>query len=338
MKSFEALTEIGKARRLRTLAWHALAQYPIEVRRLSYMTTATNVLFRVDTVDRQKFALRVCEPGEHTIEEAELEAAWLAHLSRASVLRVPQIVLTNDGDFWTEAAADGVPEARRCQLFSWIPGKPIEESLTVETYRKLGVLAARMHALAETFTVPSHLKPPRWDTTFYWVGDESIVEDAEYDDLFSAENRQLLNAIIAKLEPYLSNLFTQPKPIILHGDLHVWNVHIHRNKLYALDFEDLMMGFPIQDIAITFYYTRTEPNSEALHAAYQAGYETVRAWPVKIDGELELLMAGRMIMFCNYVAKVMSRKDASEYLDGWMKALAGFEASGYKTWKEASSD
>ena len=41
---------------------------------------------------------------------------------------------------------------------------------------------------------------------------------------------------------------------ILHNDLHQWNVRIYRGRLSPIDFEDLMWGWPVQDIATTLYY------------------------------------------------------------------------------------
>ena len=38
---------------------------------------------------------------------------------------------------------------------------------------------------------------------------------------------------------------------LLHGDLHQWNVRSYRGVLSPIDFEDLMLGWPVQDIATT---------------------------------------------------------------------------------------
>ncbi|MEZ4659801.1 MAG: phosphotransferase [Caldilineaceae bacterium] len=69
-----------------------------------------------------------------------------------------------------------------------------------------------------------------------------------------------------------------------------------------LDFEDLMIGSPLQDVAITLYYGRTHADYAALAAAFEEGYHSVRPWPAPSLYELETLIAGRTLMFINYVA------------------------------------
>ena len=58
---------------------------------------------------------------------------------------------------------------------------------------------------------------------------------------------------------------------IIHGDLHQWNVRNARGVLSPIDFEDLMLGWPMQDIATTLYYFDAE-NISALRDAFQTGY------------------------------------------------------------------
>ena len=334
MKPFNTLTERGKVRRLRALASLALTHYPIATKRLSFLTTATNTLFRVDVEDGKKYALRICEPGEHSEEDAALEAVWLAYLEQAGHTNVPRIIQTAEGKNWTVVQMDGVPEPRRCVLFSWIPGRLLDDELTAENYRKLGVLTARLHSAAEQFEMPAGYRPMQWDTTFYWPHEPVVIDDPAYAALFSAERRQTLHAIIERVNAYLFELYRKSaEPIIIHADLHMWNVHVQRGRLYALDFEDLMLGYPVQDIAITFYYTREDENGATLHEAYREGYTTERSWPVRFAGELELLMAGRMVMFCNYVAHSMTHAEAEPYIDRWAHALQNFIASGFLRWQ-----
>jgi Ser/Thr protein kinase RdoA (MazF antagonist) len=64
-----------------------------------------------------------------------------------------------------------------------------------------------------------------------------------------------------------------------------------------------MWGAPVQDIAITLSYGRSRPDYGELRQAFREGYERRRTWPVEFDGQLELLMAARRVMFVNYVLR-----------------------------------
>ena len=89
---------------------------------------------------------------------------------------------------------------------------------------------------------------------------------------------------------------------VIHNDLHMWNVKVDGDKLYALDFEDMMWGHPIQDIATTMYYFRWADTYETMLAAFRAGYQSVHVWPEDHEWQLETLMMGRLLLLANYLA------------------------------------
>ena len=62
-----------------------------------------------------------------------------------------------------------------------------------------------------------------------------------------------------------------------------------------------MIGHPVQDVAITFYYIQMHPEYEALKAAFQAGYEVLRPWPVESQEQLAGLLAWRGLDLLNFV-------------------------------------
>ena len=109
----------------------------------------------------------------------------------------------------------------------------------------------------------------------------------------------------ARLDPETAHL--------IHGDLHPGNVHTYRSRLIALDFEDVMWGHRVQDVAITLFYERDHPGYADFRAAFEEGYRSAAAWPAAYDGELEHFMAARTVMFINYVANI--ENDPSQYFD-----------------------
>ena len=88
---------------------------------------------------------------------------------------------------------------------------------------------------------------------------------------------------------------------IIHGDLHQWNVRYARGVLSPIDFEDLMWGWPVQDIATTLYYSQDEPNYPELRAAFEQGYRRVSAWPERFAGEVDAFIAARGLGMVNFV-------------------------------------
>lgn len=326
MKSFDDLTETGQARRLRKLALNAIGAWQLDVQAVSLIAVHTNALFRVTTSDG-KYALRICEPGEHSDAAASYEVAWLEVLNEQTELRVPKLVRTRSGDPWVYAEAAGVPEARRCMLFEWIPGKPVSESENPEHYRQMGQMLAQMHHIAEGFAVPDDFRPMSWNKTFYWPDEPVVIDNPDYAHLFTPKRRAILASIMPHIDETLGSLFTagQP-PIVIHGDFHSDNVHSVRNQLYALDFADLMLGYPAQDIAITLYAERSTDH----RAAFEAGYRAVRDWPLQSEKQLNLMMAGRMVSFINYVSHSFGGDSAEKYLSSWFKELEALIANNFE--------
>ncbi len=87
---------------------------------------------------------------------------------------------------------------------------------------------------------------------------------------------------------------------IIHGDLHQWNVRYSRGVLSPIDFEDLMWGWPVEDIAVTLYYLQDRPDYPQLLEAFIQGYQRVCPWPELTAGEINALIAARGIGLLNF--------------------------------------
>lgn len=323
MKDWDSLTEDGQIRRLRSLALSALERYRIDPARLRLVGGFTNVLFRVDTAGGP-YALRVDLHMDHSDDDIENELGWLADLEARSDLDVARFVPAADGAKYVYASADGVPGARRCVLFRWIPGHCLGDDPTEDGYEKLGSLSAGLHINGTDFEPPH--TPLTWDRVFYWPEevDPVVVFDEDRAHFLRDDRRDLLNRAIETVEPAFQNLDPSTAQLI-HGDLHPDNVHVYRDRLIGFDFEDVTWGHRVQDVAITLFYERNHAGYDDFRAAFEAGYRTVAPWPVTYEGELEHFMAARTIMFVNYVANL--RPDPTDYYDIAFERLERFVAT-----------
>ena len=147
LKPFLNLTERGRGRRLAALALNALKHYDLEVARLRLVSNSCNGIFRVDARSGEKWILRVTLPeGGHTRDHVAAEMDWLAALARDTDLSVPCPLAARNGALVVEAAAEGVPEPRLCEVFSWVPGTDLARQITPAKVVLLGELSARLHA------------------------------------------------------------------------------------------------------------------------------------------------------------------------------------------------
>jgi Ser/Thr protein kinase RdoA (MazF antagonist) len=300
VKPFDQLAQREQMRRLIDVAKVALRKYSIDVKRVRLLTQQTNTLYRVDANDGRHYMLRVCAIGEHTLRDHQIEAMWLKALASEPDIRVPRQVATRDGETIVHVATEKIPEGRRCMLFGWVPGRPLAQAASLANYEKLGVLLARLHRQAATLRVPADMRPLCWHKTFY-SADPVVVYAPSHAHLFAPAHIEMIRQVEAMVDAELASMCMCGQPHFIHGDLHTNNVHVHKGELYAIDFEDVMWGFPAQDIAVSLYAARYHRDDyAAVRDALQHGYETVAIWPIASDHQLDVLLAARMLFFFNY--------------------------------------
>jgi Ser/Thr protein kinase RdoA (MazF antagonist) len=305
VKAFQTLTPVGKRRRLTLLANQAIAQFPIEVAALCFVAEHTNLVFRVDAADGARYALRVCAPGQHSLDDYTLELAWLDALARETDLNLAHPVAARDGRFLVEAGHPDVDGTRICMLFTWVPGRAagyygVAEKLA----RSLGEVMAKLHAHARGFALPAGVNPMRWDRTFYYAHEPTVVYAESHAHLFTPEDIANLRTAQARVDALIAELWARPPgPHLIHTDLHGGNVHRHRGALWLFDFEDLSLGVAAQDLASALYPARYHsPNFDRIVSELRGGYERLAEWPLRSDAELETLIIARALMFVNYCA------------------------------------
>jgi len=315
MKPYDQLTFRGQILRLRQLCIKALEGYPIKVARVRYLTTESTTMFRVDAHDGQKYVIRLYSELDSSLAENQTEMFWLSALARDTDLHVTQPVARTDGEYLTFVNVAGVPGKRRCALYKWVPGVQLAKRVSPQAYRQLGVIMAKLHNQAESLTLPEHIRPKRWDKVFYYPDEQVVYNTPEYSHLFTPEQIDIMDRAIVYVNPFLANLYREMgRPFIIHADLHFWNVHINRGQLYVIDFEDLVLGYPVQDIAICLYYLRNYEDYTVLANAFQNGYATERTWPPFSQSNLQTLWMGRMVNFANYAAQVDEPEGAREFI------------------------
>lgn len=325
MKSFDQLTRLGKIRRQRKLVYKALEAYDIEVEAVHFLADHTNTLFKIVAKDGTRYALRIYSDGETTIKENRAEMFWLNAITRDTDLKTTQPIPRKDGELLTIVNVEGLLADQRCVLMSWIPGQALADTkggLSAENYVKYGQALAKLHNHSETLKLPADVQPKKWDKVFYYPTEPVVYNTPEYSHLFAAERVAMLDKLIAKSNKLLGEIFARPTgQMLIHGDLHYWNIHLHQGELYLIDFEDVNLGYDVQDVAITLYYGREQENAEELRAAFREGYSSLRPWPLESEEQLQTLIIARMIMFCNYVAHSLPTEDAKKYLADWFKTI-----------------
>lgn len=324
MNPSSELTRMGKIRRFRPLVLKALEQYDLCVEWVKFLTIETNTMFQIRAVDGKKYVLRIYSNEETTLKENQAELFWLNALMRDTDLKVTEPVARRDGGYITIVSVSGIPEEQRCVLFKWIPGRPLANHLNPANYFKFGQVVAKLHNHASTLKpLPAIIQPKKWDKVFYYPDEPVVYNTPGYSHLFPPERIKIINKVIEQANNVFAKLSNDKDgQILIHGDLHYYNVHLYRGELYVMDFEDINLGYPVQDIAVTLAYGREHNDYNAWKSAFKRGYCSVREWPIEDERTLETLMAARLVMFINYVARIDPSPE--EYIEKRCKDLFKF--------------
>lgn len=306
MKPYDELSRTGKLRRMRKLVIKVLADYNLDPAWVKFLADDTNISFKIRSREGENFVLRIYSDEETTLTENQAEVYWLNALKRDTDIKLTKPVERKDGEYITIAHQEGIPGEKRCILFTWVPGRVLEYSLSPENYYKLGVILAKLHNHSEALRpLPESINPKKWDKAFYYPDELVVYNLPEYRHLFDDLQIKIIDKAIDITERELARLYIdQERQILIHGDLHYWNVNLYRGDLYIMDFEDVMLGYPVQDVAITLYYGQHREDYMVLCDAFQQGYTSLRGWPVERPDQIETLHAARSINFVNYVARI----------------------------------
>ena len=293
MTPYGELGRVGQASRIRPLARRALAAYGLGAARLALLQHLHNTTYRVGPAHgRRPFVLRVHVPRRHGPTELRSEFRWLEAL-RGEGLAVPGPLRTRCGEWWTEAVAEGVPEARLCTLLRWVPGRFARRRRTPALLGRVGAFVARLHELAKSFRPAPDFARPRWDHQTL-VGRRSPVA-AGWGRLRAGQAR-LFEAVGERLLCACERLGEGPEEFgLIHGDFNFKNLLFCRGEVRAIDFDDCGFGHFLYDLGVLLETLVFRPDYLALRAALLDGYRRVRLLPSEQEVLLDTFVAARWV-------------------------------------------
>lgn len=281
------------------VALAALERYALDVTEVDLLADQTNGLFRVETSNRGTRVLRVGIGGSvrHPPSVIESEMMFLEALGTDSDITAPHPMRNRSGELVTLVPVEGVDETRTCVVMSWMPGTVLADDLTDDGMEAFGRTAARLHRFGARYRPPIGFTIPRYASAFPYdravvLFDSSLVEPVI---------RGRCRAMADRVERLILRLSQREAPRIIHGDLYAWNAMVHAGEVGLFDFEEMLWGWPVQDVAGTFFTLWKHGRFADFYAAYRAGYESVAEWPERERGETATFMAGRSLMLANDV-------------------------------------
>jgi Ser/Thr protein kinase RdoA (MazF antagonist) len=251
---------------------------------------------------RSRYALRLYT--ENTTNSAMVlsELQWLNALRRDTGLLVPEPVPARNGALLTEVPIEGMAHAIRCVVFRWVDGRFIDASLTPLHLERVGVLMARLHHHARTFSPPSSFTRPRWDPDWI-IGERSIInpEFVEQGGIpLSPHARAILQAAAQKVAAEVQTLPQDAENYgLIHYNLEQSNYLFYKDEARAIDFADCCFGHYLLDIAVTLSGLMNRPGEPTMREAFLRGYASLRTLPPHYEERLQAFLALSLIKRAN---------------------------------------
>jgi Ser/Thr protein kinase RdoA (MazF antagonist) len=264
---------------------------------IAALTHSENDVYRVDTPDGRRLALRIHRPGARQRAEVESELGWLAALRADTGLVVPEPVASPAGDRVVELRLPADTAPRLCVLFRWVEGEFLPPNGAPEAFGRVGRFVGRLHAHATEWRRPTAFRRGRFDLE---AAARSTPDDALVARMPPGA-AEVVAAARARFRAAFESLGTGPDVFgLIHADLHQFNVLLCGDEVRAIDFDDCCDGHFLYDLAVALVGAGPWRTTPAMRAALLAGYRRERALPAEHERLLGAFMAVRRLLLLRW--------------------------------------
>jgi len=251
------------------------------------LNSLENRVYDLELDDRTRVIAKFYRPGRWSAETILDEHRFLFELDEAEIpvctpIRFP------DGESLHQSKSTGIFYA----LFKRAGGRAPEE-LSDEEARRLGRLLARIHIVGAARAAPHR---PRLSVQSYGRASLEVLEDLLPLSLrasFVRDVETLLDAVENRLE----GLRVQR----IHGDCHRGNLLWGTQGPFFLDFDDMLIGPPVQDVWLLL----PGRDKESLHQRdiFLEAYESMCPFDRSSLNAVEGLRALRLLRYAAWIAR-----------------------------------
>ena len=246
-----------------------------------------NRVYEVELEDERRLVMKFYRPGRWSRETILDEHAFLSDLAAAEVPAVAPLDLGIGG---TLGEIEGILYA----AFPKVRGRTLDE-LDAENRRRIGRTIGRMHAVGAARDAPHR---PRLDVTRYIREPLEVLAKGGFipDGLASRYRDVALRTADAVAAPLAAARVQR-----IHGDLHWGNVLWATDGPILIDFDDCLVGPPVQDL-----WLLARGDSEEARRAREdllEGYELFREFDRSTLALCEPLRALRIVEMSGWIAQ-----------------------------------
>ncbi len=306
------------------IAQLALNSYKGNFPSITFFAKETSTIYKIVDTASQEFALKIYDGNSNNLTDNLLEVLILEAIQAKGSISIAELIYNKDGQPFTIYKDMALNTTYRMALSKWLKGVDFNDNESKERFIQLGKLVAELHLITKNIVIPNNLPPKKWDEVFYFRDEKAVYHEAKYQQLVSSEFKELMDTAIPLLNQKLQEIYHVDTPQLLHGDLNPWNIKIHNNELSILDFEDAILGQPVQDLAILLYYYQDNKNFsyDFVKDCVLEGYTSICAVQNFTEHNLEVLSMARRVNFLNYVLTLEG--DYQQFIKEGLSKLKAF--------------
>jgi Ser/Thr protein kinase RdoA (MazF antagonist) len=256
-----------------TLAQQAVARYPASLQgTLSLLCRSENATFLL-VAGGKRYALRLHRGNYHARADIESELHWLDALRETGIV-VPEAVADKEGEtVQTLLLPDG--GRRHAVLFHWIEGEMPTTEVDPRAFQQLGHITARLHQHSRTWQKPAGFQRIIWDH-HSMVSPQSHWGDWRDAPNLRLEDRPVVEEAIGRVGEDLRAFGKDPARYgLIHADLRLTNLLLHKGETRVIDFDDCGMGWYLHDLAAAISFVEHHPRAAEWIDHWIRGYEQV---------------------------------------------------------------
>jgi Ser/Thr protein kinase RdoA (MazF antagonist) len=246
-----------------------------------------NRVYEVELEDQRRLVVKFYRPGRWSRETILDEHAFLADLAAAEI---PVVAPLDLGHGATLSEIEGIFYA----AFPKVRGRSLDE-LDAENRRRIGRTIGRMHAVGASRDAP-HRR--RLDPTYFVHEPLAVVLAGGFMPENLAPRYQ---AVALRIADAVAAPLAAAKVQRIHGDLHWGNILWASDGPILVDFDDCLVGPPVQDL----WLLARGDGEEARKAREDLleGYEVFREFDRSSLALIEPLRALRIVYMSGWIGK-----------------------------------
>jgi len=247
-----------------------------------------NRVYELQTMAEERVIAKFYRPGRWTKKAIQEEHEFMQDCADSEVPVVLPVLLDNEE---TIGKSDGIYFA----VFPKRMGREFEIN-NDEDWRRIGTLIARIHNAGQSKKAPSRvcLNP--------LLSTKNDVQQLIDGGFLSSQHKSDFKKVSDQIIEISAGLFEDVESIRIHGDCHSGNVLFRpENGIMLIDFDDMMMGPPIQDfwLLLPEYADKCQWEIELM----VEGYEMFRPFDRRSIRLIEPLRAMRIIYFLAWCSR-----------------------------------